>query len=173
MIFCPKCGLKNEKPQATDCPKCGLIYAKFQKAQQEEVHHINAERALNDSLRRAVASSDEEPPNYIDFELDRDSRSYPLIENLSLFFLCFASILGLFTVFEIKYVWSLLVELNTSLKIFSKSDIWIIVLSVGFLGTLQIAIYLAIGGLLRLGKDIADNTRATRNYLSHIALKVK
>lgn len=173
MPTCPKCGFKNERPQATDCPKCGLIYAKFQKAQKDEARHISAEQALNDSLRRAIGSDSEEATTFIDFETDKDFRSYPSIEKLSVFFLCFAGVLGLVTIIEIKYVWGVLNQLNASFKMFSNSDFWIILLSVGLLGTLQVAIYLAIGGLLRLGKDIADNTRATRNYLSHIARKMK
>ena len=173
MTTCPKCGFINKQSQATDCPKCGLIYAKFKKVQEEESQHISAERSLNNSLNKAISSSFDEPSSYTDFEADRDSRTYPMVDNLSLFFIVFAGILAIFTIFEIKYVWNLLFELNASFKIFSKTDVWIIVLSIGFLGIMQTAIYLAVGGLLHLGKDIADNTRATRNYLSHIAKKMK
>ncbi len=60
MTICPKCGFKNERPQATACPKCGLIYAKYQKAKADEANHISAERALNNSLRNAIPSDSSE-----------------------------------------------------------------------------------------------------------------
>jgi|GEM_PF-2941258 len=52
MTTCPKCNFVNENPQATDCPKCGLIYAKFQKAKEDEDRHMSAERALSDRLMK-------------------------------------------------------------------------------------------------------------------------
>lgn len=171
MIFCPKCGFKNEQPQATDCPKCGLVYAKFHKAKNEGKNHIAAEQELTNSFRRAMSSEVEEATDFIDLETRKDADSYQMLNYLSLFFICFAAILAIFTLVEAKYIWGLLNYLSASYKMFTTSDKWLIAISVFFIGTMQVALFLAVGGLLRIGKDIADNTRATRNYLLHIARK--
>lgn len=140
---------------------------------KNEANQINAERDLNDRLRKAVGNNHQETSSFIDLEANKDSRTYQPISNLSIFILILSGVLVLFTIIETKYVWDLLTHLNASFKMFSSSDRLLIVLSVGFLGVMQVATFLAIGGLLRIGKDIADNTRATRNYLSHIAQKIE
>ncbi len=169
MIFCPKCGFENTQFEATECPKCGLVYSKFFTAQRNEHQHISAERALHNSLSKAMSTDVEGSSSFTDFETEKDSNSYPLIDNLVLLLIGLAGILLIFTVFEIKFVWGLLAELNTSFKLFSPSVKLLIILSIGFLGILQVAVYLAIGGILKLNKDIADNTRATRSYLVYLA----
>lgn len=173
MIACPKCGFKNDLPQAADCPKCGLIYAKFQKTTEDERSHLQAERELTNSFRKVMASESEEPSHFTDFETVKDSDSYRMLDNLSLFFIGFAGVLAIFTIVEAKYIWGLLTYLNASFKMFTSADKWLISISVIFVGVMQASLFLAIGGLLRIGKDIADNTRATRNYLLHIARKSK
>lgn len=173
MIFCPKCGFKNELPQATDCPKCGLIYSKFQHAQAEEKNHISAERALNEELRKAFPQEISSHSSFTDFETSKDHNSYPILNNLSVFFMFFAGILAIFTIVEAKYIWSLLSYLNSSFEIFKTADKVYITIAAIFIGTMQVSMFLAIGCLLRIGKDIADNTRATRNYLLYLARNEK
>ena len=169
MITCPKCGFKNEKLQATDCPKCGLIYAKFQKAKEEQIRHMSAEHALRDSLSKAVTEGQDEEPKFLDFESGKDQSSYPAITYLSWFFIGFSGVLGLVWVVEIKFFWSLL---DSFFQLKGPDKLFITIFFAIF-SSLPIAIYLSVGGALKLGKDIADNTRASRSYLAHIANKMK
>ena len=160
MITCPKCGFKNDQPQATDCPKCGLIYAKFQRAQT----HKSVEQALNDSFKDAMPSGHEEEPRFTDLEPQKDDDSYSGIVYLSWFFIGFSCVLGLIWVAEIKFFWSFI----DSYQIFKGSDKLLVILLFAMFSSLPVAIYLSVGGALKLGKDIADNTRATRNYLAYL-----
>ena len=168
MTICPKCGFENPQPEATECPKCGLVYAKFLNAQRNERQHVSAEQALHNSLKQAMAADEEDSSSFTDFETQKDASSYPLIDNLVLLLVGLACALLIFTVLEIKFVWRLLTEMNASFKLFSQSDRLLIMFSIGFLGILQVALCLAIGGILKLNKDIADNTRVTRNYLADL-----
>lgn len=174
MKTCPKCGFQNSRPQAEDCPKCGLIYSKFYKAQQSESKQMSAEKALNDSLTKVISNDQQRITSCADFEPIKDNDSYQMIGHLAFFLIAFSGVLAIWTIIEAKYFWGLLTQANETIRaftntdIFTKSDIWIMIVSVIFIGTLQVALCLAIGGFLHLGKDIADNTRATRNYLSQI-----
>ena len=161
MITCPKCGFKNDQSQATDCPKCGLIYAKFQRAKT----HKSVEKSLNESFRDAMPSGHEEEPRFTDFEPQKDDDSYSGIVYLSWFFIGLSCVLGLISIIDIKYLWAFI----DSYQIFKGSEKLFVFLLLAILASLPVAVCLAVSGALTLGKDIADNTRATRNYLAHIA----
>ena len=162
MTTCPKCGFKNNQPQATSCPKCGIYYAKFETAKE----HLNAERSLNAGLKKTLSQADDiYAEEFTDLESDKDDNSYGGIFYLSWFFIVFSCFLGFIWILEIKYFWSFI----DSYQIFKGSDKLLVVLFFAIFSSLPVAIYLAVGGALKLGKDIADNTRATRNYLAHIA----
>ena len=161
MITCPKCGSKNDQSQATDCPRCGLIYAKFQRAQT----HKNVEQELNNSLSNAMPSRQTEEQSSTDFEPQKDDNSYSGIVYLSWFFIGLSCVLGLISIIDIKYLWAFI----DSYQIFKGSEKLFVFLLLAILASLPVAVCLAVSGALTLGKDIADNTRATRNYLTHIA----
>jgi hypothetical protein len=160
MINCPKCGFKNDQQQATNCPKCGLIYAKFQKTQA----HKSIEQTLSDSFSNAMPSEYKEESRFADFESQKDQDSYSAIVFLSGFFNIFAGLLGIIWVAGIIVFWSFL----SSTQYFQGSPKVIVTLFFAMFSFLPIAMYASISGALKLGKDIADNTRATRNYLAHL-----
>ena len=160
MVVCPKCGFKNDQSQATACPKCGLVYAKFRRAKA----HKSVEQALNDSFRDAMPSGQTEESRFTDFEPQKDDDSYSGIVYLSWFFIGLSCVLGLISIFDIKYIWALI----DSYPIFKGSEKLLVFLLLAILASLPVAICLAVGGALTLGKDIADNTRATRNYLAYL-----
>lgn len=164
MITCPKCGFKNNQSQATACPKCGLIYAKFQKVRT----HKSIEQALSDSFSKAMPSELEEESRFADFESQKDQDSYSAIVFLSGFFNIFAGLLGIIWIAGIVVFWSFLSS-TQYLQGFQKI---IVTLFFAMFSFLPIAMYASISGALKLGKDIADNTRATRNYLAHLT-KIK
>jgi ribosomal protein L37E/uncharacterized membrane protein len=167
MIICPKCGHKNETPHASDCPKCGVIYEKFRQMQQQR----KAEQKLNNEFESVMmTNTDTSGFVYDDFESVKDKDSYASISNLSFYFICIGIILIAFWIYDLKFIWSVLSAYANFMK---TSDKIFIVLAMAVFTSIPIALYFAVGAGLKLGKDIANNTRATRNYIRDIAQKTK
>ena len=165
MTSCPKCGFQNRQPQAASCPKCGVYYSKFRKASEQQ----KAESKINEELSAAMSFSDSYPDNLsLDVERHKDKDSYTGIVFLSWFFIAISGLLLVFWIFDMKFIWSLMTYYSDFIR---KEDKFFFMIFFGSMASLPIAVYFAIGGALKLGKDIADNTRATRNYLERIAKK--
>lgn len=160
MTVCPKCGHQHQQP-TTACSKCGLIYEKFRQAEK----HRQQEQDLNNRLADTLTQvEDTYNQGFYDFESQRDRQSYPSITYLSWFFFLFAGLTAIAWIVQILFVSSFI---GAFLQVKGPEKL-VLVLVVAIFSSLPVAAYLAIGGALKLGKDIADNTRATRNYLEQL-----
>jgi len=163
MTVCPKCGHQHLQP-TTACSKCGLIYEKFRQAEK----HRRQEQELNDRLADTLLKvEDTYDQGFYDFEKQKDQQSYVGITYLSWFFFIFAGLTGIVWVVQIKYL-SNFFDVFLQIK---GSEKFVLTLIVAIFSLLPVATYLAIGSALKIGKDIADNTRATRNYLEQLVKK--
>ncbi len=161
MTVCPKCGHQHQQP-TTACSKCGLIYEKFRQAEKHRRQEQDLNNRLADTLTQVENTYDQ---GLYDFEGQRDRQSYPSITYLSWFFFIIAGLTAIAWIVQIMFV-SSFIGLFLQVK---GSEKFVLILVVAIFSSLPVATYLAIGGALTLGKDIADNTRATRNYLEQLA----
>lgn len=163
MTVCPKCGYQHLQP-TTACSKCGLIYEKFQQAEKHRRQEQDLNNRLADTLTKVETNDDQ---GFYDFESQRDRQSYVGITYLSWFFFIFAGLTAIAWIIQIKYL-SYFIEGFLQIK---GSEKLVLTLIIAIFSSLPVATYLAIGGALTLVKDIADNTRATRNYLEKLLKK--
>lgn len=163
MIVCPKCGHQHQQP-TTACSKCGLIYEKFRQAEKNRRQEEDLNNRLTDTLLKVENTHDQ---GFYDFESQKDQQSYVGITYLSWFFFIFAGLTGIAWVVQIKFL-SNFFDVFLQIK---GSEKFALTLIVAIFSSLPVATYLAIGSALKIGKDIADNTRATRNYLEQLVKK--
>ena len=163
MTVCPKCEHQHHQPVKA-CSKCGLIFEKFRQAEERR----KAEQVLNDQLADTLTQVENTyDQGFYDFESQRDRQSYVGITYLSWFFFIFAGLTGIALIVQIKF-------LSSFFDVFPQikgPEKFALTLVVAIFSSLPVATYLAIGSALKIGKDIADNTRATRNYLEHLVKK--
>lgn len=160
MTVCPKCGHEHQQP-AKACSKCGLIFEKFRQAEERR----KSEQDLNDRLADTLTQVENTyNQGFYDFESQRDRQSYPSITYLSWFFFLFAGLTAIAWIVQILF-FSFFIGAFLQVK---GPEKLVLILVVAIFSSLPVAAYLAIGGALKLGKDIADNTRATRNYLEQL-----
>lgn len=163
MTVCPKCGHEHQQP-AKACSKCGLIFEKFRQAEKFRRQEQDLNNRLADTLTKVESNYDQ---GFYDFESQRDRQSYVGITYLSWFYFIFAGLTAIAWVIQIKYL-SYFIDAFLQIK---GPEKLVLTLIIAIFSSLPVATYLAIGGALKLGKDIADNTRATRNYLEQLVKK--
>ena len=165
MTTCPTCGFDNPDDKATTCPECGLPYAEL--ADLSEKEESCGESLAEDFYPRfaeRLMERENTPETPADREWDRDQTTYPGILYLSWFFYGFALVLGFGWIVGISFFRRYLAGLEGV----DPSDRLYLILLFAIVSSMPMALYLAIGAVLRLGKDIADNTRAARSHLARI-----
>lgn len=165
MRTCPKCGFINES-NTPDCMNCGVIFAKVEQARANERAALFKEAALNREIEWAMAGNlpvDEEL-SFIEGEIIQDGKSYPFIEFLINFFLFAAVVVGLGCIVGAIYFWDLLRQL----PLFSAQDRYLLLFVIILSDVISVGTLLAISAALTLGRDIANNTRASRECLFRV-----
>jgi hypothetical protein len=162
METCPKCGFSNAMP-ATDCLKCGVNFAKVGQARATERAALQNEAAINHKIERVLTRNFplDEDLYHRENEALHDRESYPFIEFLSTFFLFAASLVGVACIVGTIYFWGFL----TQLSFFSAQNKFVLLAAIILSDAISVGILLAISGALTLGRDIANNTRASRECL--------
>jgi hypothetical protein len=168
---CQKCGFQASGPGAEICPKCGVVHAKVQRAMAEQVA-ARKKFAAERNLSETIANSMEEDENLrltMNFELDpeisRDEEAYPVTHFLSGFF----AFLAVFTALvEVMGLWHFY---SWGKALLSTQELLLSMISLSLLAATSVVILLAISEWLKMGRDVANNTRAMRAYLRRIAGK--
>jgi hypothetical protein len=101
-------------------------------------------------------------------ETIRDRESYPFIEFLINFFLFAAALVGISCIVGAIHFWDFL----TQLSFFSSQSRFFLIAAIILSDAISVGILLAISAALTLGRDIANNTRASRECLFKL-LQVK
>lgn len=165
MTTCPKCGFKKES-NTPDCMNCGVIFAKAEQALAKERTASLQETTLNREIEWAMAENlpvDEEL-NFIEGEILQDGKSYPFIEFLIKFFLFAAALIGLGFIVGAIYFWDFLRQI----PFFSAQDRYILIFAIILSDMISVGTLLATSAALTLGRDIANNTRASRECLFRV-----
>lgn len=166
MRKCPKCGFANDQ-NTLECPKCGAIYAKVQQAMASKQAIRQHETLLNQKIRKEM--SDDFPiDETIDLwnaESNRDNEAYPVAAALSTFFAFAAAAAGIFCFIGALQFWGLL----THMSFFTDRDKIFLLVAIVFANAISVGTLLAISAALSLGRDIANNSRASREYLLKLA----
>lgn len=168
MKICPKCKYQDNSKEPTSCPRCGVIYAKIEGAQKTRAAQELLNQQFENTLRREEAAYSEQE-SLSDTEWQRDQESYTVAQHLTAFFNIFAIGTAISYVIGGIILWRMLGETPFITSSGRYTFTVLYVMSAPF----PIAIYLALASALKLGKDIADNTRATRHYMSYLVHKRK
>jgi hypothetical protein len=162
MKICPKCGFENELA-TPDCLKCGVIFAKVEQARSNERDALQKEAAINHRIERVLTGNIplDEGLHLLEKEALRDRESYPFIEFLSTFFLFAAAMVGIACIVGAIHFWDFL----TQLSFFSAQNKFFLLAAIILSDAISVGILLAISGALTLGRDMANNTRASREGL--------
>ena len=167
MKICPKCKYQDDSKEPVSCPRCGVIYAKIEVAQQTRAAQQRLNMQFENTMRAEEETYSQQAFSDREWELDQDS--YPVAQNLTAFFNIFAIITAVSYIIGGMIIWNLLGNTPYITNSGRYSLTVLYVMSAAF----PIAIYLALATVLKLGKDIADNSRATRNYLAQLAHRNK
>lgn len=167
MKTCPKCKHQDNSPEPVSCPKCGVIYAKIEEAQRTKSVQERLSQQLENTLRAEEEISSQH--TFSDKEWELDQESYPTVQSLSSFFNIFAILTAIAWALGTVQLWSVLGEI----PYFTTSGRYTLTIVYLFSAAMPIALCLALSWALKLGKDIADNTRATRHYMSQLSQKKK
>jgi len=177
MKTCLKCNFENPQGNSEACPKCGAVYAKMERLAREALkakEQAERERVWNDRLEREFDK--EESPSYEDSletyarEARRDQEAYPVISMLSGFFIILAIMVGAVGLIAALNAYNLLQAYTQIGGVPGQSNVGLFVIMAVSVTT-SVAIVLAIAGGLKLGRDIANNTRATREYMHELATR--
>lgn len=168
---CPKCGFGNLEEGAATCPKCGVVFAKLRRVREEEAAfrtRLAAERSLSSELARQLAE-DEELRSRLSFDVDReyerDEAAYPVTRLLAGLF----AFLALFTaVTEIMGLIQFYQWVKPNLE---PRELFLSMISLGVAVATSVGMLLAISEGLRMGRDVANGTRAMRAYLRRMTGK--
>lgn len=164
MKICPKCGFGNEL-DTPECPKCGVIYAKAEQAKSDKQAAHNQEKTINKKIEKEMSDYVPDESYFLwEQEARLDRNAYPFIGALSTFFVFAAAIFGIGCIAGAIYFWDIL----TQLGYFSDRDKIFLVGVIALTDAVSVGTLLAIAGLLTLGRDIANNTRASREYLFNL-----
>lgn len=161
MTTCPKCGFRSEL-NTPECPKCGVIYAKAEPERVKETAIRQKEAAINRKIEKEMGGfGADDGFSLWDQEAGNDREAYPLIGFLSTFFAFAAALFGIGYVAGAIYFWDILMQLG----FFSQGDKLVLIGAIALADGVSVGTLLAISGALTLGRDIANNTRASREYL--------
>ncbi|WP_155890663.1 zinc ribbon domain-containing protein [Desulfuromonas sp. TF] len=162
---CPKCGFVIQEAGSAACPKCGVVFAKVRRASEEEAafnRRTAAERSISAVMEKRM-EADEEVRSRLNFDPDpeyaRDEAAYPFIHTLSGAFVFLAAATAIIDIMGLIhfYHWGKLIFEPRELLLFMIS---LVVASVG-----SVVVLLAIAEGLKMGREVANNTRAMREYL--------
>jgi hypothetical protein len=167
-VKCPKCSFEIQQAGAAACPKCGVVFAKVQRALAEEAafnRRVTAERSISVALEKQM-EADEEVHSRLnlgpDPEYARDDAAYPAVPFLSGVF----SFLALFT--AISEISGLIYFYQWGMLIFSPREMLLFMTSLAVASAGSVVVLLAIAEGLKLGRDVANNSRAMREYLGRM-----
>lgn len=166
---CPKCGFEIQEAGLAACPKCGVVFAKVQRALAEEAafnRRIAAGRSISAVLEKRM-EADEEVRSRLNLDPDqeyaRDEAAYPVIHFLSGVF----TFLAVFT--AITEVLGLIYFYQWGKLIFSPREMLLFMTSLAVASAGSVVVLLAVAEGLKMGRDVANNTRAMREYLRRMA----
>jgi len=168
---CLKCGFALAEAGATSCPRCGVVFAKVQRAMAEEAafnRRVAAERAVSASAEKRMAE-DEAVRSRLslapDPEYARDEEAYPVTDFLSGTFVFLAAVTAIADFMGLIqfYYWGKLV--------FSARQLLLFMISLVVASVISVVMLLAVAEGLKMGRDVANNTRAMREYLRRMVTK--
>jgi hypothetical protein len=170
-LICQKCGFQASGPGVEICPKCGAVHAKVQRAIAEQIvarKKVAAERNLSEAIATNM-EKDEDLRLAMNFELDpeilRDEEAYPVTHFLS--GLC-AFLAAFVAVVEVMSLWHFYDWGKAALK---SRELLLSMIALSLMAATSVVLLLAISEWLKMGRDVANNTRAMRAYLRRIAGK--
>ncbi|MEZ4599589.1 MAG: hypothetical protein R2940_07355 [Syntrophotaleaceae bacterium] len=141
---------------------CGVIFAKVEQARADERNALSRESAINRKIEKVLRNDPvDERFFFQEKEVIRDRESYPFIEFLINFFLFAAALVGIGCIMGAIHFWNFL----TQLPFFSTQYRIFLILAITFTNAISVGLLLAIPAALTLGRDIANNTRASRECL--------
>ncbi|ALC16330.1 hypothetical protein DSOUD_1551 [Desulfuromonas soudanensis] len=170
---CPKCGFDFQETGAVACPKCGVVFAKVQRVAAAEAafkQRTAAEISICEGIQKEM-ERDEKIRFRLSFgpdpEYARDEAAYPVTLYLSG---AFAFLAAFTTITEIMglvhfYQWGKL--------IFDPREMFFFMFSLAVASAGSVSMLLAISEGLRMARDVANNSRATREYSRMITVKRK
>lgn len=168
---CPKCGFVMQGTGEASCPKCGVVFAKVQRAMAEEVafnRRVAAERSISATMEKRMAE-DEEVRLRLNLDLDpeyaRDEEAYPVIHFLSGAFALLAALVGIADILGLVYFY------QWGRLIFGSRDLLLFMISLVVVSVISVVLLLAVAEGLKMGRDVANNSRAMREYLRRMAGK--
>ena len=166
---CPKCSFDIRESGATACPKCGVVFAKVQRALAEEAafnRRITAERSISAILEKQM-EADEEVRSRLnlgpDPEYARDEAAYPVIHFLSAVFYFLTVLTGIIETLGLIYFY------QWGKLIFSPGEMLLFMISLAVASAGSVVVLLAVAEGLKMGRDVANNSRAMREYLRRMA----
>ncbi|OHB32049.1 MAG: hypothetical protein A2X84_12345 [Desulfuromonadaceae bacterium GWC2_58_13] len=167
MKICGKCGFENDANETVDCPKCGAIYAKVEKAKLNASTVRQQEETISQKIEKEMGSSYVPDENLYLWEQEarQDRDAYPFIAGLSTFFVFAALLTGVSCIIGAYHFWDIL----TQLQFFSDRGKIFLFVAIALTDAVSVGTLLAISATLTLGRDIANNTRASREYLLKLA----
>ena len=165
---CLKCGF-DDGSESDSCAKCGVVHAKARQAsaqQAEQRRKAAAERAISDLSERRLKADEKisaslNPFHDTQYLLDKDS--YPVTEFLSGFFLFMAACTAIIEIMGLVYFY------QWGRILFSSQELIFYMISIVVTSAGTVVVLLAISEGLKMGRNVANNTRATREYLRQIA----
>jgi uncharacterized Zn finger protein (UPF0148 family) len=169
VLTCQKCGFQTSRSGVEVCPRCGAVYAKMQRAIAEKKaasKRVAAERILSARIAKKM-EEDESLRNVLNLDLDpeiaRDEQAYPVARFLSGLFAFLAAFTALVEALALAhfYTWATLV--------FNATDLLLFMTALSVFSVTTVVILLAISEGLKIGRDVASNSRAMREYLRRIA----
>jgi hypothetical protein len=168
-VKCPKCSFEIQQAGAAACPKCGVVFAKVQRALAEEAafnRRVTAERSISVALEKQM-EADEAVRSRLNLDPDpeyaRDEAAYPVIHFLAGIF----TFLAVFT--AITEILGLIYFYQWGKLIFSPREMLLFMTSLAVASAGSVVVLLAVAEGLKLGRDVANNSRAMREYLRRVA----
>jgi hypothetical protein len=164
-VKCPKCSFEIQQAGAAACPKCGVVFAKVQRALAEEAaikRRVAAERSISAVLEKQM-EADEEVHSRLNLDPDpeyaRDEAAYPVIHLLSAVFYFLAVFTGIIETLGLIYFY------QWGKMIFSPGEMLLFMTSLAVASAGSVVFLLAVAEGLKIGRDVANNSRAMREYL--------
>jgi hypothetical protein len=168
-VKCPKCSFEIRESGAAACPKCGVVFAKVQRALAEEAafsRRIAAERSISAVLEKQM-EADEEVRSRLNLDPDpeyaRDEAAYPVIDFLSGVFYFLAVLTGIIETLGLIYFY------QWGKMIFGPGEMLLSMASLAVVSAGSVVVLLAVAEGLKMGRDVANNSRAMREYLRRMA----
>lgn len=170
MKSCLKCNFATEETDRIDCPKCGAIYSKVEELHHQKAQHSRSVRSLSDKLEFEL-ESDAYDNSFSDLTevqwFERDQ--YPVVGNLAFVFYFLAAFVAIGEVFGLINFY----QTMHSLGLYRTEQLITYLALLSFGSLVSIAVIVAFPSLLIMSRDMANDARATKEFLRIIASRLR